>query len=76
MLLHHLLTELGTIIVPAAVTIPKFLHVLSETGECLNQDLHGKADRLINQLDWYTHALKNHKQLTARGPCKRRALVG
>ena len=63
MLLHHLLTELGSIIVPAALTIPKVSQALSETSELLIDDYDGKAKRLINQLDWYANALKNHKKV-------------
>ena len=56
--------------VPATVSFPKVAGVLSEDGELLNpDDNYGtKADRLIQQLAWYTTAIKNHKALVGEGP--------
>ena len=47
---------------------PMYLQLLSETGELLNDDYNAKAERVINQLDWYATAIKNHKDSVGLGP--------
>ena len=70
MLLQPLLLELGSITIPAALTLPKVADIFSEDGELLNLDAgyDAKADRLIQQLDWYTNAIKNHQASVGPGP--------
>ena len=64
------LSELTSVTIPTMLSLPKVAGVLSEAGELLNTEAgyDGKADRLINQLDWYTHAIKNHKKNAGAGP--------
>ena len=56
-----LLGELATPSVGPLFAIPQINKALSETGEPLNDHMDSGADRLINELEWYGLALKNHR---------------
>lgn len=46
--------------------IPTIQHALSETGEPTDDRVDRNADKLIDELEWYAAAIKNHKEAVGR----------
>ena len=61
MQLRCLLGELGCISVSNIFGIPTVQKSLDPEGQPLDDRLIAGAKRLISQLDWHAHAMKNHR---------------
>lgn len=62
MQLRAFLGELGCNSVSNIFGIPVVNRALDEEGKPLDEKLVPGCNRLIGQLDWHAHALKNHRQ--------------
>lgn len=60
---RSLLGELGSPNCPSVFAIPKVSSALTPEGKPEEGDTHldKNADKLIDELEWYANALKNHK---------------
>ncbi|GFN99239.1 NADPH-dependent fmn reductase [Plakobranchus ocellatus] len=61
MQLRSFLSELGTLSVSNIFGIPEVHKALDEGGAPLNDHMEKGANTLLNQLDWMTLAMKNHR---------------
>ncbi|GFN89464.1 NADPH-dependent fmn reductase [Plakobranchus ocellatus] len=61
MQLRAFLSELGTLSVSNIFGIPEVHKALDEGGAPLNDHMEKGANTLLNQLDWMTLAMKNHR---------------
>ncbi|XP_002732582.1 quinone reductase-like [Saccoglossus kowalevskii] len=61
MQLRAFLGELGCLSVSNIFGIPKVHEALNENGEPLNDHMEKGAQRLISQLDWNAHAMRNQR---------------
>ncbi|PVD32220.1 hypothetical protein C0Q70_07652 [Pomacea canaliculata] len=61
MQLRCFLSELGTLSVSNIFGIPEVHKALDENGKPLNEHMVTGLDRLMSQLDWHAHAMKNHR---------------
>lgn len=57
------LGELGSPNCSTILAIPTIQKTLSEDGKPVEDRLDKNADKLINELEWYANALKNHKKV-------------
>ncbi len=55
--LRPVLTSLGAVVIPAAMTVPHIDKVFNENGEALDDAFEGRADRFLDELTWYAEAL-------------------
>lgn len=62
MQLRAFLGELGCISVGNIFGIPVVNRALDEEGKPLDEKLVPASNKLIGQLDWHAHAMKNHRQ--------------
>lgn len=61
MALRPLLSEMGTLSVSNIFGIPEVHKALDEEGVPKNDHMEKGAGKLLDQLDWYTTAMKNHR---------------
>jgi len=61
MQLRALLGELGCISVSNIFAIPRVHEAFDDEGVPKNDHMERGADRLVAQLDWMAHAMKNHR---------------
>ncbi|XP_025090240.1 uncharacterized protein LOC112561765 isoform X2 [Pomacea canaliculata] len=64
MQLRCFLGEIGTLSVSNVFAIPEIHNALDENGKPLNEHMVTGLDHMISQLDWYAHAMKNHRNMT------------
>ena len=62
MQLRCFLAELGCISVSNIFGIPKVHEAIAEDGTPVDKHMEPGAEKLIAQLDWHAHAMRNHKQ--------------
>ncbi|XP_052086450.1 NADH-dependent flavin reductase subunit 2-like [Mytilus californianus] len=61
MALRPLLSEIGTLSVSNIFGIPEVHKALDEEGAPKNDHMEKGAGKLLDQLDWYATAMKNHR---------------
>ena len=65
--LRSMLAEMGTSSIPSVLPIPAVQNAFEEDGTPLDQQYQKRAEKLLDELEWYAYALKE-----ARGrPCLR-----
>ncbi|XP_071942557.1 FMN-dependent NADPH-azoreductase-like [Antedon mediterranea] len=60
--LRALLGEIGCISVSNIFGLPQTNKSLDEEGKPLNDHMESGAKRLLTQLDWHAHAMRNHRE--------------
>lgn len=65
---RSLLGELGSPNCPSVLAVPKVNTALSADGQPPEGDtrLDKNADKLLDELEWYANALKNHKKVAGK----------
>lgn len=63
--LRPFLSELGCLPVSAMLQLRGAWKAFDEDGRLLDPFLEKQADRMLDQLEWTAHALRNHRELTA-----------
>lgn len=61
MQLRALLSEMGTLSVSNIFGIPQVQNSFDEEGKPTNDHMIKGASKLLDQLDWHTAAMKNHR---------------
>ncbi|KAK7091433.1 NADH-dependent flavin reductase subunit 1-like [Littorina saxatilis] len=61
MQLRCLLSELGTLSVSNIFGIPEIMKAIDEDGKPLNDRMVSGLNRMMTQLDWHAHSMKNHR---------------
>ena len=61
MQLRPMLSELGTLSVSNIFGIPKVQNSFDEEGNPTDDHMVSGAKKLLDQLDWYAVAMKNHR---------------
>ena len=62
MQLRALTGELGCLSVSNIFGIPHVGDAIDPSGNPLNPHMESGAKKLIQQLDWHAHAMKNHRE--------------
>ncbi len=57
--LYSLIAGIGAVSVPASMPIPSVHELLNEEGIPQKEEMHGFAKNFLDELEWYTTALKN-----------------
>lgn len=60
--LRPFLSELGCLPVSHFVTIGKVNEQLDEQGNTENKHIHSSFSKLMNQVEWFGEAMKNHRK--------------
>ena len=61
MQLRAMLSELGTLSVSNIFGIPEVQKCFDEEGNPTNDHMESGAKKILDQLDWYTEAMKNQR---------------
>lgn len=63
MALHHMLAEMGMSSIPSTLPVPTVQDAFDESGQPSDATWYDRADRFLDEMDWYARALQ-----AARGP--------
>ncbi|CAG0883874.1 unnamed protein product [Darwinula stevensoni] len=63
-LLRPHLSELGMVTVPAYVCANQITNSINPEGECSDDTLKGKMERILQELQWYGRAIKTARSET------------
>jgi NAD(P)H-dependent FMN reductase len=55
--LRPVMTSLGAVAIPAAMTVPHISKAFDEDGTALDEAFAGRADKFLGELVWYAEAL-------------------
>ncbi|MBI5621842.1 NAD(P)H-dependent oxidoreductase [Candidatus Falkowbacteria bacterium] len=59
--LREIMSDLGAVTIPAIMPIPNIQDVFDADGKLLDAKYTERADKLLNQLEWYATALKEQR---------------
>jgi NAD(P)H-dependent FMN reductase len=62
MQLRAMLCELGTPSIPSLLPIPKVQDAFDDEGHPRDEAYHRRADRFLDELEWYSRALKRERE--------------
>ena len=61
-IIRAFLSEIGTLHIPATFTIGQVQNAFSEDGVPADDRTKESATRMLNELDWYAHAISEYKE--------------
>ncbi|HZR80003.1 MAG TPA: NADPH-dependent FMN reductase [Candidatus Binatia bacterium] len=78
MQLRMMLGELGTVSIPSIFPVPAVQRAFSEDGTPTDPATRGRAQKFLDELEWYAEALRAHRSRSpdARSECEAAKLVG
>lgn len=62
MQLRSMLAEMGMSSIPSVMPVPKVADAFEEDGTANDQVYHKRAERFLNEFEWYISALKNARK--------------
>ncbi|MFQ5993437.1 MAG: NADPH-dependent FMN reductase, partial [Nitrospiraceae bacterium] len=75
--LRAMLAEMGMSSIPSLFPIPRVQDAFDDEGRPKDESYHGRADRFMDELEWYACALRNARnQPCERSECAAGSLVG
>lgn len=75
--LRAMLAEMGTSSIPSVLPIPAVQDAFEEDGTPKDARYHARAERFLEELEWYAHALREARHRPCpRSECAAASLVG